>query len=57
MTQNGDPIYSVKYYRDGVYKLVKFPGGLRMRLPKDGLLTDVWYDFQQLSFDDIDLAE
>ena len=37
MTQNGNPIYSVKYYRDGVYKLVKFPGGLRMRLPKDGL--------------------
>lgn len=37
MPQNGNPLYSVKYYRDGLYKLVKFPGGLRMRLPDDGL--------------------
>lgn len=37
MTQNGSPLYSVKYYRDGLYKLVKFPGGLRVRLPDDGL--------------------
>lgn len=30
------PVYSVKYYRDGVYKLIKFKHGFGVRLPSDG---------------------
>ena len=35
-----NPSYSVKYYRDGFYKLIRFNGGLAPRLPDDSDLTE-----------------
>lgn len=40
MTQFGSPSYSVKYYRDGFYKLVRFDRGLSVRLPNDDKVLD-----------------
>ena len=41
MTQVGCyPTYSVKYYRDGLYKLIKFKNGLCPRLPDDSKVLD-----------------
>lgn len=36
----GSPTYSVKYYREGLYKLIKFKNGLCPRLPDDSKVLD-----------------